>query len=177
MIMNDKLALSFVMVFIEKMAQNVDETPEKSLARPSAPSHSTGGRDDVSTARELADNPTTPQDPNSALFGARHAGVNQGGHRLAARDGDEAALDLVEQSRWQRAVIAAGAVERPDIRPRPDKPIAFGEDNPRAIVIKAEPALDVGRDLDSASEIGWRRVGDRQNSNNRNAGLVGRHDR
>jgi integrase len=42
------------MLFIERMAQNVDQNPENHVDRPSAPSHSTGAQDSLSAARSSA---------------------------------------------------------------------------------------------------------------------------
>ncbi|MBB6219223.1 hypothetical protein GGI64_001808 [Rhizobium leguminosarum] len=49
---------------------------------------------------------------------------------LSARQLDKTALDLVEQRRRQRAEIATLIVDRPNVRPWPNKAIAFRYDDP-----------------------------------------------
>ena len=62
--MNDNLALSVVLLFIEKMAENFEQKPEYRVERPSAPSQSTAPDGDVSAAWPSADSgaPTAGDD-------------------------------------------------------------------------------------------------------------------
>jgi len=53
--MNDNVALSFVLIFIEEMAQNVEQKPETHVERPSGPPHGTGLMDGVSDAQVSAE--------------------------------------------------------------------------------------------------------------------------
>lgn len=53
--MSDNVALSFVLLFIGEMAQNVEQKPKNRVERPSGPSHSTGPRNDISAARRSAE--------------------------------------------------------------------------------------------------------------------------
>jgi len=52
---------------------------------------------------------------------------------------NEAALHLTEQRRRQRSDISRPAIDRSDIRTRPDKAVALGQDNPGTIVVEPEP--------------------------------------
>lgn len=51
-------------------------------------------------------------------------------------------------------MISALAVNRPNIRPRPDETIAFGQHDPGSLVIETQAALSGRRDLDGFVEIG-----------------------
>lgn len=53
--MNDNVALSFVMVFIKRMAIFSDRKPGNRVERPSGPSHSTAPASDIPTARVSAE--------------------------------------------------------------------------------------------------------------------------
>lgn len=90
---------------------------------------------------------------------------------LGAREFDEAALHLGKQRRRQRPEIAVVAVDRPNVRSRPGKTIAFGKHDPGALVIEPEPALGRGRDLDRFFGADRRRMADRQDAHDRRAVL------
>src|SRR3954462_1541770 len=77
--------------------------------------------------------------------------------------GDERFDHLVEKARRQEAVIVAVAVRQPaQIIAGPEKFVAFGNDNPRAAVVKAKMPLNRQWDLDRRRRIRWRAVCDRQ---------------
>lgn len=99
--------------------------------------------------------------------------IGPGRRRVPLRAGefDEAALHLGKQRRRQRPEIAAVAIDRPDVRPRPGEAVAFGKHNPGALVIEPKPALGCRRDLDRFVGPGRRRVGDRQHPHQRRAVL------
>lgn len=86
---------------------------------------------------------------------------------LCPRQFDEPAFDLFKQRRWQCPVVAAFLVDRPDVRSRPDKAVAFGQNNPGALIVELEATLGGGRDFDSILWIGWRRMCDWQNPHRR----------
>lgn len=86
---------------------------------------------------------------------------------LAPCQFDKAPLHLVEQSRWQRSVIAGFAVDRSDVRSWPDEAVALGQHDPRPLVIKAQAAFGIGWDFDCFKGIGWRGMCDRQDTNSR----------
>lgn len=90
---------------------------------------------------------------------------------LGAREFDEAAPHLGKQRRRQRPEIAVVAVDRPNVRSRPGKTIAFGKHDPGALVIEPEPALGRGRDLDRFVGADRRRMADRQDAHDRRAVL------
>lgn len=90
---------------------------------------------------------------------------------LGAREFDEAALHRGKQRRRQRPEIAVVAVDRPNVRSRPSKTIAFGKHDPGALVIEPEPALGRGRDLDRFVGADRRRMADRQDAHDRRAVL------
>lgn len=52
---------------------------------------------------------------------------------------DEAALDLGKQRRRQWPEVTAVAVDRPNVGTRPGKTVAFGKQDPGALVIEPEP--------------------------------------
>ena len=59
------------------------------------------------------------------------------------------------------------------IWPRPGKDIGFGKDDPRAVIVKAKTALGIGRNLDGVGRLARRRMGHRQDDDNRLAVTVG----
>src|SRR6187551_1074759 len=63
------------------------------------------------------------------LFATRRRLVALGAGQL-----DKPSFDLGKQRRRQWAVVARFSIERSDIRSRPNKPVALGQDNPGAVV-------------------------------------------
>ncbi|OJH51671.1 hypothetical protein ATN81_27720 [Agrobacterium pusense] len=74
---------------------------------------------------------------------------------------DKPAHDFFEQSWWHRSIIAAFVFDCPDVRSRPDKTIALGQDNPRSLVFKSQAPLGGRRDFNSILRIRSRRMRDR----------------
>ena len=54
---------------------------------------------------------------------------------------DEGTSDAGKELRWQEAKRIAAVVPLPEIVARPDKLVAFGNHDPRRVVVKAEMAL------------------------------------
>lgn len=77
---------------------------------------------------------------------------------------DEAALDLGKQRRRQWPEVTAVAVDRPNVGTRPGKTVAFGKQDPGALVIEPEPPFGCRRNLDRLVGAGRRRMGDRQHT-------------
>src|ERR1700721_32990 len=79
----------------------------------------------------------------------------------------EESLDaLPEKSRRQEAVvITIAAIDFPDIISRPIELVAFGNNDPGALVIKFEMTLYVGWNFNGTRGIDGRRMRDRQNHN------------
>ncbi len=90
---------------------------------------------------------------------------------------NEALLDLGEQRRRQGTVVACLGFRRTHIRSRPDEPIAFRKNDPRALVVQAEAPLRRRRNLDGLIRIGWWCVRHGQDPHNRRAILKRADDR
>jgi len=97
------------------------------------------------------------------LFATRGRLVTLGAGQL-----DEPAFDLGKQRGRQRAVVARVSVERPDIRSWPNKPVAFGQDDPGAVVIEAQALFGCQRNFDCVRRVGWWGM---ENRSTRTAGL------
>lgn len=80
---------------------------------------------------------------------------------------DEPAFDLFEQSWRQCSVVAAFAVDWPDVRSGPDEAVALRQDNPRPLVVKSQAPLGGRRDFNGVLRIGRRRMRDGQNPHGR----------
>src|SRR5271166_6711451 len=86
---------------------------------------------------------------------------------FAARYRDETASDLGEQLWWKRAVVAGLTIDGPQVRPRPDEAVAFGQDDPGARLVEAETSLGHGGNFDRIGGIGRWRLGNRQDAKDR----------
>jgi hypothetical protein len=76
--------------------------------------------------------------------------------------------DLMEESRWQEAVvIAITAADFPEIVARPIEFVALGDNDPGTCVIKSEVTFHSGGNFDGGRRIGGRSMRDRQNHNGR----------
>ena len=86
---------------------------------------------------------------------------------LASGKLDKPALHLFEECWRQWPVISALAVNRANVRPRPDEAVAFSQYDPRPFVVETEAALGSRRYFDCVAGIGRRGMGDRQDTNRR----------
>jgi hypothetical protein len=76
--------------------------------------------------------------------------------------------DLIEESRWQEAVvIAIAAPNFPDIIARPIEFVALCNNDPGTLVIKAKMTFNRGGNFNCAQRIGGRSMRDRENHNDR----------
>jgi len=89
---------------------------------------------------------------------------------------DEAALYLTDAPA-AKPDIPHPAIDRSDIRPRPNKAVALGQDDPRTLVVEPELLLRRRRNFDRIFSIVRRRVGDRQNANRQRPVVEMRNDR
>ncbi len=106
-----------------------------------------------------------------ALFGAMRLLMTR-----AACKRHKTGSDLFKQRRRYRTVITGIAIDRPQIRSRPDKAIAFAEHDPRTLIIQAKTALGGSGNFDRfVNSLRWR-VGDRQNPDNRRSVFQCRRD-
>lgn len=93
-----------------------------------------------------------------------------------AGKGDKAVSDLGKQRRWYRTIITSFAVDRRQIRSRPDKAIAFAEHDPGTLIVQSEAAFGCGGNF-NCLVIPWRwRMGDGQNPDNRGSVFQCRRD-
>ncbi len=83
---------------------------------------------------------------------------------LASGEIDEPTLHLFEQYRRQRPVISALAVNRANVRPRPDEAIAFAQNDPRPLIIETQAVLGGWRDFNCIAGIGLWGMRDRQDT-------------
>jgi hypothetical protein len=76
--------------------------------------------------------------------------------------------DLIEQSRWQEAIIIAiAAADFPDVIARPFELVALRDDDPGPFVVESEMALDCDGNLDGAGGIVGRNMRDREDDYDR----------
>lgn len=73
---------------------------------------------------------------------------------------DKPPLDLGEQCRRQMPQIARFAIDCPHVRTRPDKPVAFRQHDPRALVVEPQAPFGRRRDFDFVVRIFWRAMGE-----------------
>lgn len=76
-------------------------------------------------------------------LGTRHALMRRAGRDLAPGDRDETALDLREQARCQRAVVAALGVDGAQVRPGPGEAVALGQHDPRAFGVELSIGVQI----------------------------------